>query len=108
MLDNDDGRFDGDRCNSEDLFKPPNKDIFVQLGLSLLLGTSAFITFCVRHRIQLQETELLLNLAVVLTSQIGSAPKMALPICCAQTTTRCQGWAASPSRYLLRLDAKII
>lgn len=50
MID-DDGRFDPKECTGEDVFKPPKKDIWVQLALSMLLGTTAFLTFCVRHRV---------------------------------------------------------
>lgn len=49
MIDDNDGGFDPKQCTGEDVFIPPDKDIWVQLALSLLLGTAAFLTFCVRR-----------------------------------------------------------
>lgn len=46
---------DPDQCNPEDYIKPPSKtqkDLEVQLVLSLILGVSALIAFCVSWRIR--------------------------------------------------------
>lgn len=35
------------KCRGEDYLKPGSTNITVQLGLSLILGVSAFVAFCV-------------------------------------------------------------
>lgn len=41
---------DDDPCDGKHFLQPSkNKDLYVQLALSLLLGISAFVGFCVRH-----------------------------------------------------------
>ncbi|KAK1659962.1 hypothetical protein BDP55DRAFT_732829 [Colletotrichum godetiae] len=34
-------------CNGKEAIKPSDRDVWVQLGLSLVLGLTAFITFCI-------------------------------------------------------------
>lgn len=35
------------KCDGHDAIRPGNKDIYVQLVISLILGLSAFVFFCV-------------------------------------------------------------
>jgi hypothetical protein len=37
------------QCDGRVWIQPNDKDIYVQLALSLSIGVSAFLAFCVRH-----------------------------------------------------------
>lgn len=36
-----------EKCDNQDYLKPGSANLTVQLGLSLILGVSAFVAFCV-------------------------------------------------------------
>lgn len=79
-----------DTCDGEDYIRPASKterDLEVQLVLSLILGIGAFIAFCVSWEIP-SFTALMLDararLIRCLVMILDSAPAMADSLCCAQ------------------------
>lgn len=76
-----------DGCKDDDDVVSPSageKDIYVQLVISLALGVSSFIAFCVGFETLL--TPVRLNLLIIIA--VITSP-MERPLCCPKTPNRC-------------------
>lgn len=93
-----------ENCTVSDPTDPANgqKDVYVQLVLSLALGVSAFVAFCVRITKPIGRVRFTLLLMLISTD---SAPEMERPVCRAKDAVGCCISSTRPPRYLLWLDA---
>ena len=97
---------DTDNCDLDEFSKPVNKnrnDLQVQLALSLLLGISALVTFCVCIW-----TGSGASRSSIANQAVDITPKMAVLVLRPQAPARSSNGAPNPSKYLLWLDTETV
>ena len=92
-------------CDPRDIARPGSKntqDLEVQLVLSLALGVSALVAFCVCY------ASLFARCSAEADSVVDTASAMAVAVRCAQEAPRSQDRLAGAVRLFLWLDSKAV
>lgn len=103
LLDDDDHK----RCNGSEYVQPGTKDIQVQLVISLALGISAFVIFCVSR---CPRDTLVPTWSADSPTLFATDPPAAMEValCRPQASARLDQHLAAPARLVLRMDARTL